>query len=144
MVATSRAPLKIGAESEFVLPPLELPSADATLDAMRACPSVALFLQRAEKVKPGFGITAANAAAIVAICRQLDGLPLALELAAARVRILEPAVLLQRLDHALARSVLLVRRDRVLEVEKDLVGVQLDGLGDEALVGTGNGVTATT
>ncbi len=101
VVATSRAPLKIGAESEFVLPPLELPAADATLESLRACPSVALFLQRAEKVKPGFGITAANATAIGAICRQLDGLPLALELAAARVRILEPAVLLQRLDHAL-------------------------------------------
>ncbi len=101
VVATSRAPLKIGAESEFVLPPLELPTPDATLDALRACPSVALFLQRAEKVKPGFSITEGNAGSIAAICRQLDGLPLALELAAARVRILEPAVLLQRLDHAL-------------------------------------------
>ena len=101
VIATSRAPLKIGAESEFVLPPLELPAQDATLEAMRACPSVALFVQRAEKVKPGFAITPANAASIGAICRQLDGLPLALELAAARVRILEPAALLQRLDHAL-------------------------------------------
>lgn len=100
VIATSRAPLKIGAESEFVLPPLELPSADADIDAVRSCPSVLLFLQRAEKVKPGFALTAANATAIGAICRQLDGLPLALELAAARVRILEPAVLLQRLDHA--------------------------------------------
>ena len=101
VIATSRAPLKIGAESEFVLPPLELPEEHATLDAMRACPSVALFLQRAEKVKRGFTLTAANVADIAAICRQLDGLPLALELAAARVRILEPVALLQRLDHAL-------------------------------------------
>ena len=101
VIATTRAPLKIGAESEFVLPPLELPAADASLDAMRACPSVALFLQRAERVKPGFALTAANAPAIGEICRRLDGLPLALELAAARVRILEPAALLQRLDHAL-------------------------------------------
>ena len=101
VIATSRAPLKIGAESEFVLPPLELPAEDATLDAMRVCPAVMLFLQRADKVKPGFGLTATNAAAVGAICRQLDGLPLALELAAARVRILEPAALLQRLDHAL-------------------------------------------
>lgn len=101
IVTTSRAPLKIGAETEFVLPPLALPEHDATLEGMRACPSVALFLQRAEKVKPGFTLTAVNAEAIGAICRQLDGLPLALELAAARVRILEPAALLQRLDHAL-------------------------------------------
>ena len=102
VLATSRAPLKIGAESEFALPPLELPAQGATsLDALTACPSVALLVQRAEKVKPGFALTAANAEAIAAICRRLDGLPLALELAAARLRILEPAALLQRLDHAL-------------------------------------------
>ena len=102
VIATSRAPLKIGAETEFSLPPLELPAQDMTsLDALRNCPSVALFLQRAAKVKQDFALTAANAAAIAAICRRLDGLPLALELAAARVRVLEPAALLQRLDHAL-------------------------------------------
>jgi predicted ATPase len=89
-------------ESEFSLPPLALPAQDtSSLEALAGCPSVALFVQRAEKVKPGFALTSSNAAAISAICRGLDGLPLALELAAARVRILEPAVLLQRLDHAL-------------------------------------------
>ena len=102
LIATSRAPLKIGAESEFPLPPLALPPPETTaLEALMQCPSVALIVQRAEKVKPGFALTAANAPAIAAICRHLDGLPLALELAAARVRILEPAALLQRLDHAL-------------------------------------------
>jgi len=102
LICTSRAPLKVGAEAEFPLPPLELPSQDATsVEALIHCPSVALFVQRAEKVKPGFALTAANSAAVASICRGLDGLPLALELAAARVRILEPAVLLQRLDHAL-------------------------------------------
>ncbi|HSC27380.1 MAG TPA: protein kinase [Vicinamibacterales bacterium] len=101
-LATSRAPLKIGAETEFSLPPLELPGRDTrTPDALRRCPSVALFLQRAAKVKPGFALTDANAAAIGDICRRLDGLPLALELAAARVRIMDPAALLRRLDHAL-------------------------------------------
>jgi serine/threonine-protein kinase PknK len=102
VIATSRAPLKVGAETEFPLPPLALPAQDTTtLEALSLCPSVALFVQRGEKVKPGFALTASNSAAIAAICRGLDGLPLALELAAARVRILEPAVLLQRLDHAL-------------------------------------------
>lgn len=101
VVATSRRPLRIGAEVELALPPLELPAKDAALVAMRQCPAVTLFVQRAEKVKPGFAVTAENADAVAGICRSLDGLPLALELAAARVRILEPAVLLQRLDHAL-------------------------------------------
>ncbi len=102
VIATSRAPLKIGAESEFALPPLDLPAAgELSPEALAGVPSVALLLQRAEKVKPGFRLDAANAAAIAAICRKLDGLPLALELAAARVRILEPAALLQRLDQAL-------------------------------------------
>ena len=102
VIATSRAPLKIGAETEFVLPPLELPAQGATsLDALRECPSVALFVQRSVKVKQDFALTHTNSAVIAAICRRLDGLPLALELAAARVRVLEPAALLQRLDHAL-------------------------------------------
>lgn len=102
VIATSRAPLKVGAESEFVLPPLDLPAqGPASPEELARCPSVALLVQRAEKVKPGFALTSANAEAIAAICRRLDGLPLALELAAARVRILEPAALLLRLDHAL-------------------------------------------
>ena len=102
VIATSRAPLKIGAETEFSLPPLALPAPNMTsLDALRNCPSVALFLQRGVKVKQDFALTETNAPAIAAICRRLDGLPLALELAAARVRVLEPAALLQRLDHAL-------------------------------------------
>lgn len=102
VVATSRAPLKIGAESEFELPPLELPVSDAlTIDALIKFPSIALFVERAARVKPGFALTADNASAITEICRRLDGLPLALELAASRARILGPAALLERLDHAL-------------------------------------------
>jgi predicted ATPase len=75
LIATSRAPLKVSAETEFPLPPLDLPAADDSLDALRACPSIALLLQRAEKVKPGFGLTAANASALAGICRRLDGPP---------------------------------------------------------------------
>src|SRR4029453_19184925 len=75
VIATSRAPLKVGAESEFDLPPLELPGKEGTsLEEMARCPSVALFVQRAEKVKAGFSLTAANTTAIAAICRRLDGL----------------------------------------------------------------------
>jgi len=102
VVATSRAPLKIGAETELPLPPLELPESEAApIEALRSCPSVALFVQRAEKVRPGFALDSGNAGAVAAICRRLDGLPLALELAAARVRVLAPEKLLARLDHAL-------------------------------------------
>jgi len=102
VVATSRRPLKVGAEVEFALPPLALPPDDTSeTDELLRCPSVALFVQRAAKVKPGFALSPANAVSVAAICRKLDGLPLALELAAARVRIMEPAALLQRLDHAL-------------------------------------------
>lgn len=116
VIATTRAPLKIGAESEFSLPPLELPGPDvSSLEALNQCPSVALFVQRGKKVKPDFALTAANALTIIAICRRLDGLPLALELAAARVRILEPAALLLRLDHSLD---LLTSGDRDLPVRQ--------------------------
>jgi predicted ATPase len=116
VLATSRAPLKIGPESEFPLAPLELPSPAMTSPAdLEQCPSVALFVQRAGKVKPGFTLSAANATVIAAICRQLDGLPLALELAAARIRILEPATLLQRLDRALE---LLTSGDRDLPLRQ--------------------------
>jgi predicted ATPase len=101
-VVTSRAPLKVGAETEFPLPPLDVPDADViSIEPLRRYPAIELFVQRAEKVKPGFTLDETNASDIAAICRRLDGLPLALELAAARVRILEPAMLLARLDHAL-------------------------------------------
>jgi len=101
-IATSRAPLKIGVEAEFSLPPLELPSAAAAgPEAIGRCPAIALFVQRAQKVKPAFALTGANAATVADICRRLDGLPLAIELAAARARILEPVALLRRLDQAL-------------------------------------------
>jgi predicted ATPase len=123
VIATSRAPLKVGAETEFSLPPLALPDAGTSaVDALGSCPSVALFVQRAAKVKTGFALTATNAAPVAEICRRLDGLPLALELAAARVRILEPAALLQRLDHALD---LLTSGDRDLPIRQRTLRVAI-------------------
>ncbi len=101
VIATSRAPLKVGAETEFGLPPLDLP-APAPRDSMRSGAARPCALRPAgSEGQAGFALTEANAGPIAEICRRLDGLPLALELAAARVRILEPAALLQRLDHAL-------------------------------------------
>ena len=102
VVVTSRAPLKIAAETELALPPLDLPPPGATtVEELQRSPAVALFVQRAQKVKPAFALSPANGQSIGAIVRRLDGLPLALELAAARIRILEPSALLQRLDRAL-------------------------------------------
>jgi predicted ATPase/class 3 adenylate cyclase len=103
IAVTSRAPLRIAAEHEFPLGPLALPSlSDATsAESVTASPAVALFVQRARTARGSFDLTPENAGAIAAICRRLDGLPLALELAAARVRLLSPSALLERLDHAL-------------------------------------------
>jgi len=89
IVTTSRTSLRIAAEHEYTLAPLPLP------------PAVALFVERAKTTKDSFELTSANTSVIEDICRRLDGLPLALELAAARLRILPPVALLERLDHAL-------------------------------------------
>jgi predicted ATPase/class 3 adenylate cyclase len=103
IVTTSRTPLRIGAEREYPLAPLALPSvADgASTESLLASPAVALFVERARATKSSFELTPENASAVAAVCRRLDGLPLALELAAARLRLLTADALLERLDHAL-------------------------------------------
>jgi predicted ATPase/DNA-binding XRE family transcriptional regulator len=104
VLATSRAPLRVRGEREYPVPPLALPPStrSPTEDDVLEAPSVRLFLDQARSVSPGFAITRENAAAVAAICWRLAGLPLALELAAAKVRFLEPATLLSRLDRALS------------------------------------------
>jgi predicted ATPase len=100
ILATSREPLHVRGEREFPLQPLQFPAADrlpATEDMART-PAVALFVERATASQPDFALTAANASAVAAICRRLEGLPLAIELAAARVKVLPPAALLSRLE----------------------------------------------
>ncbi len=103
LLVTSREPLRIRAEREIPIGPLPLTQQTdaASLDAMRRVPAIALFVARASASKPDFDLTVENAAAVAEICRRLDGLPLAIELAAARIRLLPPAQLLSRLDKRL-------------------------------------------
>jgi len=103
IVTTSRTPLRIAAEREYPLAPLELPPSsdpDET-ESLMAYPAIALFVERATTTTGSFELTPENAGAVAAVCRRLDGLPLALELAAARLRLLSPEALLERLDRAL-------------------------------------------
>ena len=103
ILATSRTVLGLRAEREYPVPPLPLP-ADPTmvsLAELERSPAVALFVDRARAVRPDFALTWGNAAAVVEICRHLEGLPLAIELAAARTRLLDPDALLQRLSRSL-------------------------------------------
>jgi predicted ATPase/DNA-binding XRE family transcriptional regulator len=97
MLVTSRSPLRIRSEREFVVAPLAVPDHTHPLDS----PSVQLFVRRASAVTPSFQMDDSNAHAVAAICRRLEGLPLAIELAAARIRVLSPETLLLRLDSIL-------------------------------------------
>ena len=104
VLATSRAPLRVRGEQEYPVPPLALPSStqNLRLEEVLGTPSGRLFVERARAASPAFALTTENAGAVAAICWRLAGLPLALELAAARVRLLSPASLLMRLDRALS------------------------------------------
>ncbi len=103
VVVTSRLVLRIYGEQEFPVLPLPLPPSAPSLspEDILAFASVALFVQRAAAVRPSFRVTPENASAIGEICRRLDGLPLAIELAAARVKVLPPASLLARIENRL-------------------------------------------
>lgn len=103
VLVTSRAPLRVYGEHEFPVQPLPLPQSEElqSLEALVNNPSVALFAQRAAAVKPDFKVDTENAGIIAQICARVDGLPLAIELAAARVKMLAPAGLLARLESRL-------------------------------------------
>ena len=98
-LVTSRVRLRVRGEHEFVVPPLALPDPDGPLDppTLLLAPAVALFVQRAQAYRPAFTVDATNAQAVATICRRLDGLPLALELASARLKLFSPQALLARL-----------------------------------------------
>jgi predicted ATPase/transcriptional regulator with XRE-family HTH domain len=103
LLVTSRAPLNIQGERQHAVLPLELPddSPTGSVATAAAAPAVELFVQRAREVVPGFALTDRNASQVVAICRRLDGLPLAIELAATRVRVFSPGQLLRQLERRL-------------------------------------------
>jgi predicted ATPase/DNA-binding SARP family transcriptional activator len=102
VLATSREPLRIAAEHDYQVPPLALPPAGAAaLEDLAQAAAVALFVARARAARSEFELTAENASAVVDICHALDGLPLALELAAARVRLLSTSELRDRIENRL-------------------------------------------
>ncbi len=105
LLATSRTPLHVQGERLLTLGPLALPGAHTPADdaaSLARVPAIALFVQRAAAIDASFALDAHNASAISTICTQLDGLPLAIELAAARIRLFSPADLLARLDRRFA------------------------------------------
>ncbi len=103
VLVTSREPLHVTGEQELPVPPLELPETRKPIapDRLIGYEAVALFVQRATAVDPDFRITEANGPAVAELCRRLDGLPLAIELAASRVKLLSPQAILERLEHRL-------------------------------------------
>ena len=137
VLATSRAPLRLAAEREYPILPLELPQARMTDPAALAQnEAVALFTARAQAGRPDFEVTGGNAATVAAICTAVDGLPLALELAAARMKLLSAEGLLERLGNHLdtltARARDVPERQRTIRAtidwSYDLVGFQERGL----------------
>ena len=101
LLVTSRAPLRLSAEHVYPVSPLPTPAGGEDVDRLLQCESVALFETRAQAVRPDFAVTFTNAGAVADVCRALDGLPLAIELAASRVGVLPPAAMSRRLDHPL-------------------------------------------
>jgi predicted ATPase/class 3 adenylate cyclase/DNA-binding CsgD family transcriptional regulator len=100
ILATSREPLGIGGETNWRVPPLSLPDTKRLppLESLTQYEAVQLFIERAVSVQPGFALTSSNALAVAQICQQLDGIPLAIELAAARVKMLSVEQIALRLD----------------------------------------------
>lgn len=135
VLTTSREPLHISGEHEYPVPMLSLPDPDDSVDRLRESEAVELFEQRAQAVNPNFEITAENAVGVADICCQLDGLPLAIELAASRVKILSPQAIRARL---VDRLTLLSRDGRDvpdrLRTMRDAVGWSYDLLPDDERV----------
>jgi non-specific serine/threonine protein kinase len=119
-LATSRRLLNIAAEQELPVLPLPVPTAGTELERQILCESVRLFVDRAQIARPDFQVTPHNAAAVAELCVRLEGLPLALELAAARAMVLSPAQMLAQLENRFA--FLTSRRKDVAERQRSLRG----------------------
>src|SRR5829696_4327937 len=102
-LVTSRAPLRVTGERRYAVPPLAMPAptAPVTVETLPNYAAVTLFVQRAQAVDPDFTLTGDNATDVATICRQLDGIPLGIELAAARLNIFDPSELATRLERRL-------------------------------------------
>ena len=101
VLVTSRTPLEVAEEDAVAVPPLRVPERGSSPDVVAATDAVVLFLDRARSARPGFELTERSTTTVGELCGRLDGLPLAIELAAARVDLLSPAAILTRLDHQL-------------------------------------------
>jgi predicted ATPase/serine/threonine protein kinase len=125
ILVTSRSQLRVYGEHEFSVPPLSLPdlSEGADLEALKQSPAVSLFYQRAAALKPDFALTSDNVRAVADICARLDGLPLAIELAASRIKLLPPAAILARLQ---SRMQLLTSGSRDLPERQQTLRAALD------------------
>jgi predicted ATPase/Tfp pilus assembly protein PilF len=140
VLATSRTPLKLYGEQEYPVPPLSLPDPGVMppLEVLTQYEAVRLFVERARAVKPDFEVTSENAPAIAEICAHLDGLPLAIELAVARVKVLTPQQMLDRLGsrfRLLAKGARdLPERQRTLKATMEWSHALLDE-GEKALFG---------
>lgn len=134
VLATSRAALRLRGEHVVVVPPLSLPEAGSGVEAVRRSAAGTLLLERARAVAPGLELTEANAGVLSRICVRVAGIPLALELAAARMRSLDPQTVLDRLDAALGSEGAhdLPARQRTMRAALDW-SYRLLGAGEQAL-----------
>ncbi len=134
VLATSREVLRLSGEYIYAVPPLALPDHDdlTTLDQRTATDAVRLFAERAAAAESDFELTPENASIVAAICRQLDGLPLAIELAAARISMFTPAALLDRLERRLPLLITGPRdAPQRLQTMRDAIAWSVDALPHE-------------
>ena len=131
VLATSRRPLHLQEEHEWPVPPLQTPNGPDVED-VAASAAARLFVQQAGMARPGFAVAPDNAADIAAICQRLDGLPLAIELAAARIKLLTPKAILARLGHSLGLAAADVGRPGRQQTLRHTIAWSYDLLTDES------------